>query len=112
MAFEKQKWAWQTSNTGSSGGSGGSGSSSSKSSKGKKVTGGSNEEKIKKTIANSEIAKNNNVPIDMTSVLSLGYGPISADNLAEKVNNGEIIEYIENGTRKFKKPPILPFALQ
>ncbi len=42
-------------------------------------------------------------PIDNASVLALGYGPISAGWLADLVNKGEVVAYVENGKTKFYK---------
>ena len=42
-------------------------------------------------------------PVDSSSVLALGYGPITADALAELVASGEVEEYVENGYTKFRK---------
>lgn len=41
--------------------------------------------------------------VDMASVISLGYGPISATRLNQLVASGEIVEYEENGKLKYKK---------
>jgi hypothetical protein len=41
--------------------------------------------------------------IDMNSVLSLGYGPISESYLDQLVSQGKVVEYVENGKIKFKK---------
>ncbi len=41
--------------------------------------------------------------VDMTSVISLGYGPLSAVRLNQLVASGEVIEYEENGKLKYKK---------
>ena len=41
--------------------------------------------------------------VDMASVISLGYGPISATRLNQLVASGEVVEYEENGKLKYKK---------
>lgn len=46
---------------------------------------------------------NGNSSLDMNSVLALGYGPISASNLAAMVNRGQITMYEENGVTKVRK---------
>lgn len=53
----------------------------------------------------------NSATVDMDSVLSLGYGPISAKKLDELISSGEVIEYEENGKLKYKKvnKPTLKF---
>lgn len=43
------------------------------------------------------------MPIDMKSVASLGYGPISASKLDELVSSGKVYEYEQNGKRMFTK---------
>lgn len=41
--------------------------------------------------------------VDMASVINLGYGPISADALAELEARGEIESYIEDGKIKYRR---------
>ncbi len=41
--------------------------------------------------------------VDMSSVISLGYGPISAQKLNELVEQGLVEEYIEDGLLKYRK---------
>lgn len=41
--------------------------------------------------------------VDMQSVLSLGYGPISEDRLAQLVNSGQVEEYVDGNKIKFRK---------
>ena len=43
------------------------------------------------------------LPVDMQSVLDLGFGPISASRLDELVSSGVIEEYESNGKLKYKK---------
>ena len=96
----------------SGGSSGGSGStkkksSSSKTGSGKIVKGNGknvNIVNVEKDLAGSEgNSKGKSYPIDMDSVLDLGYGPISAANLAGKVEQGIIEEYVSGGKTKFRK---------
>ena len=54
-------------------------------------------------IANNVAQNKASSKIDMSSVLSLGYGPISEAKLAELVKKGEVIQYQENGVTKFRK---------
>ncbi len=42
-------------------------------------------------------------PVDMGSVEALGYGPISAEKLAELVNSGEVEQYLQNGQWRFRR---------
>lgn len=90
---------------GSSGGSGG-GSGGSKSSGGSSSSGS-----VNKTSAGSGSTSNSSssgATIDMDSVLSLGYGPISASKLNQLVAEGKAVKYVENGKIKFKKTVKLP----
>ncbi|MBO5967849.1 MAG: hypothetical protein J6S14_05050 [Clostridia bacterium] len=62
---------------------------------------------------NANTLKNNSIadlPIDIKSLFSLGYGTITPEKLAELVESGKVIEYIDSSTmqRKFKKAPPLP----
>lgn len=41
--------------------------------------------------------------VDMASVLSLGYGPISASELNALVSTGAVVEYVDNGKLKYRK---------
>jgi len=43
------------------------------------------------------------LPRDLSSVSSMGFGPINAERLAELVSTGEVIAYEDNGVVKFKK---------
>lgn len=43
------------------------------------------------------------LPIDMDSVLALGYGPVSESYLASLVNSGKVEMYTEDGKTKFRK---------
>lgn len=43
------------------------------------------------------------LPVDMDSVLALGYGPISEAYLADLVKKGEVEMYAEDGKTKFRK---------
>ena len=44
-----------------------------------------------------------NLPVDMDSVLALGYGPVSEAYLADLVKKGEVEMYAEDGKTKFRK---------
>lgn len=52
---------------------------------------------------NGKLAGKFEIEADEGSVLDLGYGPISASKLAQLVASGEVIEYVENGVKKFRK---------
>ncbi len=43
-----------------------------------------------------------NYPIDMDSVLALGYGPIDAEMLDRLIRDGEVVEYVEDGKYKYR----------
>lgn len=41
--------------------------------------------------------------VDTESVLALGYGPINGEMLNTLVENGDVVEYVENGVLKFRR---------
>lgn len=93
MAWEKQKYNDAKASSG-----GGGGSSSKKSSSGSKKSSGSSGLAINKD--------DNSTPEDrrtMKSIIDLGYGPISASNLASKVAKGEVKQVEKDGYTQFKK---------
>lgn len=100
MALEKEQFAWQKeqakkSSSSSGGGSikGSSSSSSSSSSSGNKIN---------QTSSNSSSSKKNG-EVDMQSILSLGYGPISAKKAMQLVEQGLAETYTKNGKTYFRK---------
>lgn len=103
LKFQKEQFSWQkeqakknsVSGGGSSGGSGG------------RVKGGSSGGSVKKSSN-----KSSEPTVDMNSVISLGYGPISASKLNSLVASGEVIEYEENGKLKYAKAPKKPIPLK
>ncbi len=54
-------------------------------------------------IESGKTTKSNKTPVDGKSVLALGYGPINDKKLAQLVDEGKAIPYIQNGVVKFKK---------
>lgn len=42
-------------------------------------------------------------PVNMGDITNLGYGPISAANVWDKVNSGEVIAWVENGEWRFRR---------
>ena len=42
-------------------------------------------------------------PIDLESVMALGYGPISSDRLAALVESGAVEEYLQGGKRHYRR---------
>ena len=54
---------------------------------------------------NSSNSKNpNELTVDEESIYALGYGPINKEFLYDLVMKGEVIQYVENGVLKFRKP--------
>ena len=115
IALAREQFNWQKAQASSSGSSSsikksssskGSSSSSKKtsSSKGSSTinkNGGSStaKDKIKAAIAE----QSGKTAVDMSNILELGYGPISAKKLNQLVKEGKVIEYKQNGVIKFKK---------
>lgn len=97
LAFQKSKAGTGGTVKGGSGGSGSGGSN--KSSSGS--SGSSINKNTTKTETKSETKSEPTV--DMNSVLSLGYGPISASKLDSLVSSGVVMEYEQNGKLKYKK---------
>jgi len=110
LAFQREQFNWQKAkyNASSGGSSGGSGtikksSGSSTSSKGSTSAINKDDTGSKSTVSNKNTSKETKEPtVDMKSVLALGYGPISAAKLDEKVRSGQVKEYVENGKLKYK----------
>lgn len=105
MALQREQFAWQKAQASkaSSGGGGGSRSSKSSSKKSSKSSGSS---KIKKSSGSSikkSSSSKSNVSVDMNSVLSLGYGPISASKLNSLVSQGIVQEYQSGNKLKYRK---------
>lgn len=44
-----------------------------------------------------------NLTIDQSSIDALGFGPITADTLSKMVEQGLVVEYVENGKIKFRR---------
>ena len=102
-ALESAKFAWQqlqakkSSSGGSSGGSGGGSGSINKGSSGSSSNGNINKDSGGTKGSTEEIT------VDMDSVTALGYGPISAQKLADLISQGLVIKYVEDGKYKFRK---------
>lgn len=115
LAEEKRQFdilhpATTSSGGGSGSGSGGGGNSGGQVKDGKKYgVSGEYAAEIKpgngKTQAQSKTGKTDSSEptVDMNSVLALGYGPISADYLAQLVAEGKVKKYNEGGKIKFIK---------
>lgn len=113
MAFEKQKYEDSQASaavTYTGGGSSGSKKKSSSSSKSKvesKAKGTTLKSKGTTTIKSGAkvggtSTKSKEPTVDMSSVLALGYGPISASKLDSLIRQGKVKEYTENGKLKYK----------
>jgi hypothetical protein len=101
MAFQREQWEYQKKKAKSSGGGGGSSGGSSSGSSDSKSGG-----KIKPNSGrNASIKSNSSNTNTMKSIIDLGYGPISAKNLAGKVKSGEVKEVNKNGKTVFVKNP-------
>ena len=101
MALEREQFAYQKSKSSGGGGSGGGGGGGSGSGGGSENSGGT----IKKSSgSNGSISKSGSTDkATMKSIIDLGYGPISANNLAKKVTSGEVKETTKNGKVTFEK---------
>jgi hypothetical protein len=88
--------------SGGSGGSGGTKTTTVTSSSGKVHSGGGG--KFGQTTTTSNTSSN--PPVNMKSVLALGYGSISTTKLNKLVQSGEVLTYVQNGQRYFKKNPM------
>ena len=116
MAFQREQFDWQKAQAAksSSGGSSGGSIKKSSSNKSKKSSGGSGGGSNKITAVakgggsssgkteKSSKSSSSSV-VDMSSVLGLGYGPISASRLNQLIKEGKVVEYVENGKLKYKK---------
>ena len=89
--------------SGSSGSSGGSIKKSSSSSKKSSSSAISKSGKKASSAMSSKSSRSKEATPDMKSVLSLGYGPISASKLNELVSSGIVQEYEEGGKLKYRK---------
>lgn len=117
LRLERDKFNWQKAQAAaasSGGGSSGGGSikKGSSSSSSKKSSGGGRGGRVKSGSSAVSAAlggkvgsniKSSEPTIDMNSVLSLGYGPISASKLNDLVASGKVRKYTEGGKIKFKK---------
>lgn len=112
MALEKEKLKENqrqfnlsySKSSGSSGGSSGSG----KKKTGQIVKGNGKNTNVSQVQKDLSGGNSKEPEIDMNSVIDLGQGPISAENLANQVKNGDVEAYVENGKTKFRKTIKLP----
>jgi hypothetical protein len=102
-AQQAAKTTYTTSKSGSSGTSSITKSSSNTSTK-KTYTQARNEYSTKQATskATASSATSKNYPINMQSVLALGYGPISSSYLAKLQSQGKVTSYVKNGQTYFK----------
>lgn len=96
LAFQKEQFAWQQAQAAAKSSGGGSsinksssGSSSSKKSSDSKIT------NIEPPTASASSKQKDEPTVDMQSVLTLGYGPISASRLNALVKTGQVIETLD-----------------
>lgn len=59
--------------------------------------------KVEQSAAPTGDATGGNISVDIASVLRLGYGPLSAAQLAQLVKSGEITQSVQNGKIVFSK---------
>lgn len=104
LALEKAQFEWQkeqAKKASSSGGGGSSGGYIKKSSSSNKI---STPNTITKAVNKDDASSSSDTKKQNKSVLELGYGPISAQNLANKIASGEVETYQDkSGTTLVKK---------
>lgn len=94
MAYKNATFNWQKEQANKTSGSYSGGKGSDNSSSGSYSSGN-----------NSSSSNNSNeLTVDEASIFALGYGPISEEFLYELVMKGEVIQYVEDGKLKFRKP--------
>jgi hypothetical protein len=108
MALQREQFAWQKAQASKASSGGGSRSSGSRKSSKKSSKKSSGSSKIKKSSGSSikkssKSSAKSSVSVDMNSVLSLGYGPISASRLNSLVSSGKVKEYQDGNKLKYKK---------
>ena len=112
IALEREKFNWtkEQAEKDSSGGGSSSGGDSSSGEKMSKPSTKGNSGKTSMINAKTNVsrigeeAENPDAPpIDMDSVLALGYRPISASKLSDLISEGKVKSYISGGKIKFKK---------
>ncbi len=105
MAFQREQFEWQKAQAAAKASSGSISKSSSGSSS--KKSSGSGSSSVSKNTSNSapKIKSKDELKVDMTSVLSLGYGPINAKRLDTLVKIGEVQEIVDpvKGVITYKK---------
>lgn len=107
LALQREQFEWQKAQASSSSGGGGGGGGSYRSSN-KSNTSNQKIEKEKSNTSSSidkssSSGKSSNSDVNLSSVLALGQGPISASNLAKQVASGKVKEYTDkNGKTAFK----------
>lgn len=116
MAFKREQFEYQKEQDaerkatieklsgGSSGGTSGGGSSMSvKMASGKKTISKSEAATIDAALTGKKTPAKSEPTVDMSSVLALGYGQISAATLDRMIKQGKVEEYIEGGKLKYRK---------
>lgn len=106
MASKEQQFRWQqqqAAKASSGGGKKSSGSKSSGKSSGKSSSSSSISKNSSSSSVNKSSSKSSEPTVNMSSVLALGYGPISASKLNSLVASGKVQEYEKNGQLYYKK---------
>lgn len=110
MQFKEKQFRWQqqqAAKASSGGGGGGKKSSGSSKSSGKSSGKSSSSSSISKNSSSGSVnkssSKSSEPTVNMSSVLALGYGPISASKLNSLVSSGKVQEYEKNGQLYYKK---------
>ena len=100
--FEKEQAKLESLNNSAIIGKTGGGGGGSSSKVNTKKYSASVQQKVASVIKEVDKVKN---PVDMKSVLALGYGPISAAKLDSLEKQGLVTSYVSDGKRKFEKSP-------
>lgn len=104
LAFEREQFEYQKKQDAAKAKASSGGSSSGSKSSGSKSSGSSSSgSSSNKKSSSGSSSKSSNPPIDMQSVLDLGYGPISASKLNQLEKQGLVTSYVSGGKTKFKK---------
>ena len=103
LALQREQFAWQkaqAAKSSSGGGSSGGRVKGGKKGSGSSSSGGSSAVDKGKGSGSSG---GGSLSVDMSSVLALGYGPISASRLNQLVKEGKVVETEKNGKLVYKK---------
>lgn len=104
--FDEQMSYTKSKSSGSGGSGGGSSSGGASIKKGSSSSGSSGSSSIKKSSGSSgtsSSSKSSTPTNNMSSILALGYGPISASKLASLVSSGQVTRTLKNGQYYYYK---------